>query len=333
MNMQHEKVVVQFNAPELGLDLAQELNATLLAVDVIRFADTECDVFLEQPFHSVVGKSVILVAQFGGKFAAWSINDFLLSLCFLAQRLHAAGVFSLTCVLPYYPYARQDIEAGHGGISSASAYADLLQAAGVDDLIVFDLHNPLLVERSSLSIINNVTSKDFWVDVLTVFMQEFGRNEYVLVAPDSGATMRVQAVAQELGISTCFVSKRRTDINQAAAISLSGSVAGKYALLLDDIIDTGRTAVSAADLVLSSGAIGISGFFTHGVLSSTSLAVMSLAPFDRILVTDSLHKTALSYEAMQYVSMHSFIINEIVTRNTACAQLDIQRQGLYEPNV
>lgn len=338
MKVQHEKlvlparVVVQFNAPELGAGLAQTLAATLLAADVVRFADTECDVVLEQSFHAVAGKTVVLVAQFGGKLAAWSINDFLVSLCFLASRMRAAGVASLVCVLPYFPYARQDLTAVHGGVNSARMLSDLLKAAGVDELIVFDLHNSRLLEQTALTV-TNISCKDFWVGVLRVFMQELGSNEYVLVAPDNGAAIRVQALAEQLGIDPCFVAKRRTDINQASAISLNGSVVGKYALILDDIIDTGRTAVSAAEFVLSRGATGVSGFFTHAVLSSTSLAVMQVAPFDRVVVADTLHRTALSYAAMSYVSIAPFIVESIAKIMTINSHQTEVQQGLYERSV
>jgi ribose-phosphate pyrophosphokinase len=338
MDMQHEKillperVVVQFNAPELGAGLAQAFGATLLVADVVRFADTECDVVLEQPFHAMTGKTVVLVAQFGGRLAAWSINDFLLSLCFLVSRIRAAGIVSLVCVLPYFPYARQDLSPVHGGVSSALILSNLLKSAGVDELVVFDLHSVRLLEQTPLSI-TNITCKDFWIGILRTFMQQLGSNEYVLVAPDNGAAMRVQAVAEQLGIQTCFVAKRRTDINQASAISLNGSVLGKYALILDDIIDTGRTAVGAAELVLNHGALGVSGFFTHAVLSSASLAVMQVAQFDRVVVADTLHRTALSYGSMSYVSITSFIVENIAKIMTINPHQGEMQQGLYERSI
>jgi ribose-phosphate pyrophosphokinase len=332
MDMEHGCVVVQFNAPGLGSELAHALTAPLLSASVIRFADTECDVVLDRPFHEVHNKSVLLVAQFGNSFAAWSVNDFLLSLCFLASRIRAAGAASLTCVLPYYPYARQDAHAEHGGISSVHMLANLFKSVGIDRVITFDFHNARLLEQASFPI-ENISCKDFWARELGLFMQELGDIPYVLVAPDGGAALRVQAVARELGIEACFVAKRRVEINQASAVSLSGNVAGRYALVLDDIIDTGRTAVSAAQLVLNHGAVGVSGFFTHAVLSSTSLAVMQVAPFDRVMLADTLHPTALGYAAMSYVSITPFITESIVKTISSSLGQSLPQRELYEPRV
>ncbi len=322
MDKQHGTVVVQFNAPHLGEALSQALQASLICAKVVRFADTESDVLLEQSFHELAGKEVILVAQFGASFAAWSINDFLMMLCFLAKRIRVAGALSLRCVLPYFPYARQDIEADHGGISCANILSDMLGAAGVDLLITFDLHNPLIRTQTSLPIVN-VSCTNFWADAIEKFMQAKGRHRYVLVAPDRGAVVQVQALAQKLGIEACFVAKRRTEINHATAISLSGAVEGRYALILDDIIDTGRTAIGAAELILSHGATGVSAFFTHAVLSSTSLSVMQNAPFDEINVTDSIHRTSLSYDILKFISMTPFIIDSV-------SKLAIQQENLVQ---
>lgn len=332
MDMQPSRVVVQFNAAELGNELARALNAPLISTRIVRFADTECDVVLDQTFHHVRGKEVILVAQVGGAFAAWSINDFLLMLCFLASRIRAAGATSLRCLFPYFPYARQDIDAAHGGISSARIFSDFLKAAGVDEVITFDLHNPHLLGIVNLAI-TNIVCNDFWLEIIKNFMQQKAASSYVLVAPDSGAALRVQTLAARLGIDPCFIAKRRTDINYATAISLSGDVRGKYALILDDIIDTGRTAVGAAELVLHHGASGVSAFFTHAILSSASLAVMQPSPFEQVIVTDTLHRTTLGYEILSYESVIPFIVTQVMQMLRENSYKDKASQGIYEPAV
>ena len=330
--MQHEKIVIQCNAPDLGADLAHALDAKLLVADGIRFADTEVDIVLNQPYHAVAGKEVLLIAQFGGQLASWPINDFLLSLCFLAHRIRAAGALSLRCVLPYFPYARQDLHATHGGVSSARILCDLMKTAGIDECIVFDIHNNHLVEQSTFTL-TNIECQNFWLGVLRLYMNQLGNNKYVLVAPDASAAVRVQALANELGIEACFITKQRTHINQATAIALSGNVLGRYALILDDIIDTGRTAVSAADLVLSHGAVGVSGFFTHGVLSSASLAVMQFAPFDHLVVADTLQQSILRYDAMHYVSMRQFIVDSVTQLIIKSHHRESSQQKFYEPTI
>jgi ribose-phosphate pyrophosphokinase len=332
MNNHQDKVVIQFNAPQLGKNLATALNLPVIAAEVVRFADTECDVVLECPFPAIAGKHVVLAAQLGGRFAAWSTNDFLLSICFLVKRLQASHVASITCVLPYYPYARQDLNATHGGVSSAGIMGDIFKAMGVDQLITIDLHNAPVLHQTELAV-TALSSVDFWVPVLRNFMDELGDVEYVLVAPDAGAASRVQAVARALGIASRFVAKRRPEINQAAATVLSDEVTGKYALILDDIIDTGRTAASAAELVLSRGAVGVSGFFTHAVLSAASLAVLPLAAFDRVVVTDSVHHSSLSYANMDYVSMLPFIVEQCALQIDLNRQVVSMSQGVYGTSV
>lgn len=332
MAIQHNTIVVEYNAPFLGQSLAQTLRTTLVTALTDRFADTECDIFLEKNFRDLAGHDVILVAQLGGSAAAWPINDFLLNLCFLARRIRAAGAVHIHCILPYFPYARQNIIAHHGGVSSARILIDLLKTAGIDEIITMDLHNGSVFNQLNLSV-TNIVSDDFWLDVIQTFMHLTEQNSYVLVAPDNGASLRVQLLAQQLGIEACFITKQRPDINRATAISISGNLDGRYALILDDIIDTGRTAISAADLLLKQGAVGVSAFFTHAVLSTTSLAVMQLSPFGQIVVSDTIHRTTLSYERLRYTSIVPFLVGRIEKIILNKYRTATGMQGTYEPGL
>ncbi len=304
------RVVINFNAPDLGALLAQTLQADQTAARVVRFADTECDVVIDGDFSDLALKNVVLVAQFGGQFAAWSVNDFLLALYFLASRIRHVGVSSLQLVLPYYPYARQHIGENHGGVAGSWMIGQLYKAAGVDRIITFDLHNQLLAAYVGEHLVA-ISCDSFWAREVKEFIAKRSEQNYVLVAPDQGAALRVQALSKELSIPVCFIAKRRIGINEASAVALSGEVSGRYALILDDIIDTGRTAVSAANLVLRHGAIGVSGFFTHAVLSATSLAVLQLSEFDEVVVSDTLHRPMLMHPSLRYVSINSFISCEV----------------------
>lgn len=332
MIISHNTLVIEYNAPLYGKSLAQGLNTPLIATRLNRFADTECDIFLEQNFSEIANRNIILVAQLGGSAAAWPINDFLLSLCFLAKRIRAAGAASLNCILPYYPYARQDIMAEHGGISSTVILTELLNFAGVNEIVTVDLHNPTLLNQSNLSI-TNVLADTFWLENIQNFINFDTNKDYVLVAPDHGAIHRIERLAQQLGIESCFITKCRLDTNQATAISLTGSVKNRYALIVDDIIDTGRTAISAADLVLSKGATGASAFFTHAVLSSRSLAVMKSSPFEQIITTDTIHQSTLNYEKLRYTSIMHFFVNRIKKIIANKFYPTSGTQEMYEPHL
>ena len=332
MAIPRNTLVIEYNAPLLGQALAQALGGALVAARIDRFADTECDVFLEKNFQDCAGHTVILVAQLGGNITAWPTNDFLLTLCFLVRRIRAAGAVTIHCILPYFPYARQNIVAHHGGISSARILTELLTSVGVDEIITIDLHNDEVFNQLNLPI-TNIVSNDFWLDVIKAFMKNTEQTSYVLVAPDNGASLRVQLLAQQLGIEACFITKQRIDINRATAISISGHLDGRYALILDDIIDTGRTAISAADLLLSKGAVGVSAFFTHAVLSTASLAVMQLSPFGQIIVSDTVHRTTLSYERLGYTSIIPFLIGRIEKIISNKYYTTTGTQGTYEPGL
>lgn len=330
MTISHNTIVIEYNAPFYGKALAQALNTALITTHVKRFADTECDIFLEKHFNEVANRNIILVAQLGGNATAWPINDFLMSICFLAKRIRTSGAASLNCVLPYYPYARQNILADHGGISFASVLTELLNFSGIDEILTMDLHNAPVLNQLNLAI-TNITADDFWLENIKPFINFDTKKKYVLVAPDHGAVPRVEKLAQELGIESCFIKKCRIETNQATAISLTGSVNNRYALIVDDIIDTGRTAISAADLVLNNGATGVSAFFTHAVLSTTSLAVMKSSPFQQIITSDTIHQSTLSYEKLRYTSIMHFFINRIekIIANKFYPTTGIQ--GMYEP--
>jgi len=200
------------------------------------------------------------------------------------RRFKGGGASNIILVLPYLPYARHEKEL----TSVTHFFGTLLKQAGVDLLITSDVHSAEVESVMSLNL-HNISLASLWSEHLTEkFIKEAPGQDWCLVSPDKGGRERVEQIAALLNLPMAVVKKERRGADQAKALELEGDVARKSVILIDDILDTGRTAISACDLLLERGAVRVIGCFSHPVFSPGAIERLSKSRMEKIVVTDTI---------------------------------------------
>jgi ribose-phosphate pyrophosphokinase len=261
------------NSP-LAEAVATPLNTKLGACRIERFPDGEIhveileearegDVFILQPLSPPVAHH-------------------LLELLLMADACRRGGARRVTAVVPYLGYARQDRRARQGEAVAARLVADLLKAR-VDRLVALDLHNPAIEGFFDIPV-EHVSA----VEMLAHRLRPTVSRDSVLVAPDLGAVKRVQRYADHLDLPVSYAQKVRISPRDVSVHHVIGNVEGRSPILVDDMISTGNTLISAIEHLLERGCNPrITVAATHGLFVEDALNRLSALPVERILVTDS----------------------------------------------
>lgn len=269
----------------------ERLGRTIACSLRIRFGRIERRVFSDgeryvRPVTLVRNQEVVVLANTGP-----GVGE-LLDLLILLHALRSGGARRIVLTIPYLAYARQDRPDKPQAPVTIALLARLLEAAGATSVILVDPHSP-------------VAARSFRVPVHVVVQNPLVQhralnekhpvlnNDAVIVAPDAGARDRVQRLASLLGARDIVIlhkGRPRPNIARVAALSQSNRrrIAGRPAILMDDIIDTAGTITAAAQRLREAGASHISIIATHAVLSGPAIARLRRARIDQIIVTDSL---------------------------------------------
>jgi len=286
---------------------AHAFHADLIPITINRFSDSESKLTIQQA-EKVAGASVVLFFQiFSPLEQKRAVNDQLFDLLLIIQLLKQRQAKKISLVMPYFPYARQEKENNGQTMSTAKLFGNLLQLAGVDELFVCDIHSPTIASVIPVPV-HNIALTALWSKVC----EGFEKQSCCLVSPDFGGRDRVQALEQVTGYSSAFIKKTRTNGGGAIALELVGDVAGKTVILVDDIVDTAQTAVSASELLFKHGAQKLIGCFSHAILSGPAYQNLMNSRFEQIFLTDSVvfDSTKLS-KKFSVVSMHEFLLRQL----------------------
>jgi ribose-phosphate pyrophosphokinase len=265
------------NSRPLAEKICEKLGKPLGHVEVRRFSDGEMFVEVRE---NVRGRDVYVIQS-----TSFPVNDSLMELLILIDALKRASAKEITAVIPYYGYARQDRKVAPRTPISAKLVADLLTAAGATRVVSMDLHAGQIQGFFDIPS-DNLFAMPVLVENLKREMGE--RTDLVFVSPDAGGVERARAYAKRLNGTVAMIDKRRTGPNVAKAMNVVGDVKGKYAIIVDDMIDTAGTLTEAANAVIEHGAVGISAVATHGVLSGPAVDRIMASRIDRVLVTDTI---------------------------------------------
>lgn len=211
-------------------------------------------------------------------------NTNLMELLILGDALRRASVRSICAVTPYYGYSRQDRKTAPRTPITARLCADLISAAGFNRLIVLDLHAGQIQGFFHFPV-----DHLFGIPVSYPYLSEkYGSNEITVVSPDAGGTERARIMAKRLNAPLAIVDKRRSGPNEAKAMNLIGEVAGRVAIIVDDMVDTAGTLTEAARLLKEKGAKTVVATASHGIFSGPALDRLRDAPLDEIVVSDTI---------------------------------------------
>ncbi len=268
--------------PQLALDIASELGSELVPTDARTFANGELYTRYDE---SVRGCDAFVIQSHTAP-----INEWLMEQLIMVDALKRASAKRITVVAPFYPYARQDKKGRGREPISARLVADLFKAAGADRIMSVDLHAAQIQ-----GFFDGPVDHLFAMPVLLKhFQQKLDPSTLTVVSPDMGRVRVADIWSDKLGAPLAIIHKRRDPLvpNQVSVHEIIGPVEGRVCLLVDDLIDTGRTIVKAAEALKAAGAIGVVVAATHAVFSDPATQLLQSDFIDEVVVTDTLPLSA-----------------------------------------
>lgn len=262
---------------ELAEDIAAHLGTSVGPMIVKNFADGEIYVKVQE---SVRGDDIFIVQPL-----CKPVNEHLMELLIIVDAFKRASAKSITTVIPYYGYARQDRKASGREAISAKLVADLLTTAGVNRVLAMDLHTGQIQGYFNI-LVDHLTSMPIFVDYIR--NKNIPKEELVLVSPDAGGVERTRRFAKHLNAPIAFIDKRRERHNEAKVEYVIGDVKDKIVVLFDDIIDTAGTISEGANLLKKNGAKEIYICAAHPVFSGPALERLADCEAKEIIVTNSI---------------------------------------------
>jgi ribose-phosphate pyrophosphokinase len=255
--------------------MCRHLETGLGQAQVTRFADGEVYVEIQE---NIRGVNCFVVQP-----TSTPVNDNLMELLVMIDALKRASAGSITAVVPYFGYARQDRKTKPRTPISARLVADLLTAAGVDRVLAVDLHAGQIQGFFNIPVDNL-----YAMPVLMEYLKGRFGPETVIVSPDAGGVERARAFSKRLDSRLAIIDKRRPSANVAEVVNIIGDVRGRDAIIVDDMIDTAGTLVAAAQAVMEKGARAVYACASHGVLSGPAVERIIKSPLTELIITDSI---------------------------------------------
>ena len=262
--------------PALARRICDSLGITLGTAGVKNFSDGE---ILIEIGENVRGRDVYIIQS-----TCAPTNNNLMELLIMTDALKRASAATITAVIPYYGYARQDRKAAPRTPITAKLVADLITTAGVNRVVTIDLHAGQIQGFFNIPV-DNLYAVPVILDYLK---NRFAGEQIVMVTPDAGGTERARAFAKRLKCTLAVIDKRRTGPNVAEVMHLIGDVRDKVAIILDDMIDTAGTLTQAAKALKENGARAIYACATHGVLSGPAIERINNSDIEEVVLTDTI---------------------------------------------
>jgi ribose-phosphate pyrophosphokinase len=218
---------------------------------------------------------------------SYPANDNLMELLIMLDALRRSSARRKTAVIPYFGYARQDRKSSPRTPISAKLVANLITEAGADRVLTLDLHAGQIQGFFDIPVDNLFAAPLFAADI----RKRFEGRDIMIVSPDVGGVVRARALATRLNVDLAIIDKRRERAGVSEVMNVIGDVRGRDCILVDDICDSGGTLCNAADALIREGAISVSNYITHGVLSGGAVARMAASPIEMTVITDSIAAT------------------------------------------
>lgn len=280
--------------PALAQAIADRLKIPLGKAHVGRFSDGEIQVEI---LENVRGKDVFIVQS-----TCAPTNDNLMELLVIADALRRASANSITAVVPYFGYARQDRRVRSARVPiTAKVVADMLATVGITRLVTVDLHADQIQGFFYMPVDNVYASSALLAD-----LESNGKESMIVVSPDVGGVVRARAIAKRLhDAELAIIDKRRQKANESQVMNIIGDVSGKSCIIVDDMVDTAGTLCNAAKALKEAGAKRVLAYCTHPILSGPAVDNINQSEIDELVVTDtiSLNATAKACQKIRQISL------------------------------
>ena len=261
--------------PKVAKEISEYLDVPISKMVVNRFSDGEINV--------QIGESVRGIDCFIIQPTCAPANDNLMELLIIVDAMRRASAKSITAIIPYFGYARQDRKAAPRVPITAKLVANMMEKAGIDRVVTMDLHAGQIQGFFDIPVDNLYGSILFF----EYFKQKQLKNP-IIASPDIGGVARARYFASKLGLEMVIVDKRREKANESEVMNIIGDVKNKDVILIDDMVDTAGTMVKAAKALKEKGANSVMAFATHGVLSGPAIERIKTSVLDELIITDTI---------------------------------------------
>eukprot|EP00768_Dysnectes_brevis_P008378 gnl/Dysnectes_brevis/754_a829_3683.p1 GENE.gnl/Dysnectes_brevis/754_a829_3683~~gnl/Dysnectes_brevis/754_a829_3683.p1 ORF type:complete len:346 (+),score=94.73 gnl/Dysnectes_brevis/754_a829_3683:53-1090(+) len=273
------KVVSGSSNRPLAARVSTALSTPLAVLTSKTFEDGEISVRFEQ---HVRGDDLFIVQP----VCPPHVNDAMIELLLIIDAAKRASAKRVTAIMPYYGYARQDRKALPRTPISAKLVADMLVTAGVDRVVLLDVHAPQIQGFFPAKVpVDHIPGHFCFIQPILDMVSE--GEPITVVSPDVGGAARARRLARFLQAELAIVDKRREVANHCEVMNVVGSVTGRTCVLYDDMIDTGRSLCKSAAAIKSAGATRVIACATHGLLSGEAAERLRDSVIDKVLLSDT----------------------------------------------
>lgn len=262
--------------PVLAEEIAKELGIPLGDRTIRSFSDGEIWVKFEE---NIRNEDVFIIQSTNPP------SDNIIELMLMLDAARRASAKSVTAVIPYYGYARQDRKDKPRVPISSRLFLDTFETVGASRIITMDLHSPQIQGFVNIPF-DHLYSRLVLLERLK--NEKLSLDDGVVLSPDMGSARMGQAYARYLDVGFALIDKRRPAPNRAEVVHLVGDLRDRHVLIIDDLVDTAGTLVSAAATALENGAASVSAVATHALFSGSARQLINESPIKRMLVTNTI---------------------------------------------
>ena len=260
----------------LSLKISRFLKNKLVNSSIKKFSDGEIYIEIHE---NIRGNSIFIVQSISSP-----ANDNLMELLLCIDALKRSSAKNITAVIPYFGYARQDRKVVPRTSISAKMVSNLITKAGADRVVTLDLHSGQIQGFFDIPVDNLFATPIFARHI----KKRIKSKNLICVAPDVGGTARARALGKMLNVGLAIVDKRRPAPGKAEVMNVIGNVSNKTCVIVDDIIDSGGTIVSAAKILKEKGAKDVHVYVSHGVLSGNAVEKIKKSKIKNLVITDTI---------------------------------------------
>jgi ribose-phosphate pyrophosphokinase len=307
--------------PKLAAKIAERMQTRVGSAMVGRFRNDECRVEIKENVRGAevfVIQSLCEIPKSSSVPNGGSVNDALLELLLMMDALRRASAQRITAVVPYYGYAKQDKKTKGREPISAKLVANMIATAGAARVVTLDLHAAQIQGFFDLPVDNLVAAPD-----LSNYLKRnnLQGDSIVVVSPDAGGVARAEHFAKRLRSTVAVIMKRRPEPDISEVSHVVGEVAGKTAVVVDDMISTGGTLVKASEKLKEMGATDVYTLATHGIFAGDAIAQLEDSPIKKVVVTNTIPRE--SNGKIEVLSIAQILADAIkrITANRSVSEL------------
>ncbi len=294
---------------KLSKSIAKNLKLKLINTNIRRFSDGEIYIEINE---NIRGNSVFVIQS-----TSHPANDNIMELLLVIDALRRSSAKTITAVIPYFGYARQDRKVAPRTSISAKVLANLITNAGATRVVTVDLHAGQIQGFFDMPVDNLYTAPLF----AKYIKKKLNNKKLICVSPDVGGVARTRDLAKRVKADLAIIDKRRPAPGKSEVMNILGNVKGKTCIIVDDIIDSGGTIVNAVDALKKSGANEVYVFISHGVLSGDAAKKIKNSKIKKLVVTDTIDNTKKinnnnKIEVLSISSLMSEAIKRIANSNS-----------------